>query len=255
MFSDMVMKKLLLISLFGLSLNYAHCALDGIVIPGVNWLNPHIKQVPNDNPSKIEKIIHKIEKKYEIPHGLLAAIAFTESGKSDQVLKKLVIWPWTVNANGKSYYLQNKAEAIRKVRELKSMGINMIDVGCMQINLVHHPKAFRSLDEAFSPEKNIEYAAIFLRSMYDRMKSWEKAASHYHSANSELNKKYYCKVINRYQKTSKIMHNDNDEVMHYLCKNDYNIEHYSSLDEKISKRLHHLGKMIMQQNSSRYSSL
>ena len=40
-----------------------------------------------------------------------------------------------------------------------------MDVGCMQVNLYHHAHAFSSLDNAFDPQSNVDYAARFLRSI------------------------------------------------------------------------------------------
>ena len=60
-------------------------------------------------------------------------------------------WPWTVRSGPDSFYLPSKELALRKVRELRAAGRSNIDVGCMQINLGHHPTAFASLDEAFDP--------------------------------------------------------------------------------------------------------
>ena len=71
-------------------------------------------------------------------------------------------------AEGQGRYLSSKLEAINEVRELQARGIRNIDVGCMQVNLYHHPDAFFSLEQAFDPAANVTYAAQFLRSLYRR---------------------------------------------------------------------------------------
>jgi len=138
----------------------------------------------------------RYEREYGIPTHLLSAIASTESGRYHDGLKIKLPWPWTINADNKSYFFDNKDEAIGMVRKLRARGIQSIDVGCMQVNLYHHPGAFASLDRAFDPETNIAYAAGFLRSLYDQENSWKKAAADYHSKTPRLGKDYVGLVYN-----------------------------------------------------------
>ena len=42
-----------------------------------------------------------------------------------------------------------------------------IDIGCAQVNLMHHPDAFASLEQAFDPMANADYAARFLKQLHD----------------------------------------------------------------------------------------
>jgi len=138
----------------------------------------------------------RYEREYGIPTHLLSAIASTESGRYHDGLKIRIPWPWTINANGKGYIFDSKAKAIAAVRRLKAHGVQSIDVGCMQVNIYHHPGAFASLDEAFEPQKNIAYAAGFLRGLYDEEGSWKKAAADYHSKTPGLGRKYVSEVYN-----------------------------------------------------------
>ena len=130
----------------------------------------------------------QIEKEYAIPHNLLRSIGVIESGRKQEGTRN--VWPWTVNANGKGYYFKSKTDAIRFVEQHKSKGIKNIDIGCMQVNLHHHPKAFRSISEAFQPYANIRYAAQLLSRLKKQLGSWSKAALHYHSATPKRNKVY-----------------------------------------------------------------
>lgn len=117
-----------------------------------------------------------------IPSGLLHAISKVESGRKTAA-GKIVAWPWTINVQGTGYYYPTKEEAIAAVRTFQQRGIQSIDVGCMQVNLYHHPDAFASLEQAFDPEENVAYAASFLLKLKDNHASWHKAVAHYHSAN------------------------------------------------------------------------
>jgi len=57
----------------------------------------------------------------------------------------------------------------------------------MQVNLKHHPNAFATVEDAFDPEHNADYAARFLRSLYDGPadRVWLRAAGFYHSQTPE----------------------------------------------------------------------
>ena len=74
-------------------------------------------------------------------------------------------WPWTVNAEGQGAFYDTKAEAVAAVRAMQARGVRSIDVGCGQINLMHHPDAFASLEQAFDPQANAAYAARFLKEL------------------------------------------------------------------------------------------
>ena len=67
-------------------------------------------------------------------------------------------WPWTINAEGQGLFYDTKAQAVAAVRALQARGVRSIDVGCMQVNLMHHPDAFPTLEQAFDPQTNAAYA-------------------------------------------------------------------------------------------------
>jgi Transglycosylase SLT domain len=146
------------------------------------------------------KQLPQYEKQYGIPAHLLSAIAATESGRYHDDLKIRVPWPWTINANGRGYYFDNKAEAMAAVRKLRAQGVESIDVGCMQVNLHHHPDAFASLDEAFDPQHNVAYAAVFLRALYEDEGSWKRAAADYHSKEPGKGRQYIGQVYDSWQR-------------------------------------------------------
>lgn len=134
------------------------------------------------------------EVSYQIPVHLLAAIASAESGRWHQGLDMPLPWPWTINAAGKSYYLDSKAEAIATAQQLMAKGVTSMDVGCMQVNLKHHAGAFRDLNEAFDPQANVTYAAKFLRTNYDSLGDWVRATAAYHSRTPTLGSKYLKRI-------------------------------------------------------------
>jgi len=142
----------------------------------------------------------KFEKEYQIKKHLLTTISSVETGRWDAKRQQKLAWPWTVNAQGKGTFFKTKAEAVREVKRLQKAGVKSIDVGCMQINLSYHPDAFRSVEEAFDPRKNVEYGAKFLKNLYERKgNDWMKAAMAYHSSAPEKAQKYKKKLATAYQ--------------------------------------------------------
>ena len=143
-------------------------------------------------------IIHH-EKQRSIPSGLLQAISKVESGRKS-IAGRLVAWPWTVNAQGQGYYFATKEAAIAAVQAMQFKGIKSIDVGCMQVNLYHHPYAFKNLSDAFEPAKNVAYAASFLTQLKKEHASWHTAVAHYHSANPLFHIPYRKTVLAMWRK-------------------------------------------------------
>jgi len=135
-----------------------------------------------------------------IPTHLMQSVAIAESGRYDQQHKAVLAWPWTINAEGDGKYFPTKAAAIAEVRRLQARGVQSIDVGCMQINLKHHPSAFANLETAFDPGHNIAYGAEFLRGRYEATRSWNTAVAHYHSATPERGEPYRDRVLAIWQK-------------------------------------------------------
>ena len=139
-----------------------------------------------------------------IPRDLLSAISLAETGRWNPKSRTMYPWPWTVTWGGKGRYFANKQEAVQTVKGLKASGIKNIDVGCMQINLMYHPNAFKSVEDAFNPESNIGYASRFLKGLYSNTGSWIQAAANYHSTNPLLNLNYQTKLLKIWRKISGI---------------------------------------------------
>ncbi len=142
----------------------------------------------------------KMEKVYQIKQHLLTTIASVETGRWDEEHKQKRAWPWTVNAQGKGTFFETKAEAIREVKRLQAQGVKSIDVGCMQINLAYHPDAFDNIEDAFDPQKNAQYAAKFLKNLYEANdQDWIKAAMAYHSKTPKKALRYKKKIVTAYE--------------------------------------------------------
>ena len=98
------------------------------------------------------------ERRHGLPPGLLFAISQVESGRPDPATRRREPWPWTVQAADQSLYFDSKTQAVQWVRDAMARGITSIDTGCLQVNLFFHPRAFETIDDAFDPRRNADYA-------------------------------------------------------------------------------------------------
>jgi F0F1-type ATP synthase membrane subunit c/vacuolar-type H+-ATPase subunit K len=124
--------------------------------------------------------IRAAERTFDLPAGLLMAVALTETGR--RIGDTLTPWPWSINAAGEGAWLEHRSAAIERTRELQADGVESIDVGCMQVNLKWHDAAFDSLESAFDPRTNVAYAARHLTELRAQSRDWLEAAGRYHSA-------------------------------------------------------------------------
>ncbi len=132
-----------------------------------------------------------------VPDKLLPSIARVESGRLDATTGKVRPWPWTINVEGVGYFFDSKSEVIAAVQALQAKGKRSIDVGCMQVNLMHHPKAFADLEAAFDPGTNARYAVKFLTALYQQTRDWPLATAWYHSSTPEFGEEYQRLVFGR----------------------------------------------------------
>ena len=133
-----------------------------------------------------------------MPVQLVRAISTVEAGRLDAGTHRVAPWPWTINVYGSGYFYLTKTQAMAAVLVLQAAGIQSIDVGCMQVNLMYHPQAFASLDAAFDPSANVAYAVGFLSELFRQTGSWPAAAAAYHSQTSEIGAEYEKRVMALY---------------------------------------------------------
>jgi hypothetical protein len=126
------------------------------------------------------------EARYAIPAGLLQAIGIVESGRLSEATGARQPWPWTINVEGEGRFFETKAQAVTWVRQAQIRGTRSIDIGCAQVNVMHHPAAFASLEQAFDPAANADYAARFLRELRAAAGNWMTAVGYYHSQTPDL---------------------------------------------------------------------
>ncbi len=145
-------------------------------------------------PALCRAAIALVEHIAAVPDRLMQAMAIMESGRRDDA-GTVAAWPWTINVEGVGEWFDTKQQAIAAVTAHRARGARSIDVGCMQVNLMHHPDAFASLEEAFDPTANARYAARFLQQLLAQTGSWPLAVAGYHSLTPEIGGDYAKKVL------------------------------------------------------------
>jgi hypothetical protein len=150
---------------------------------------------PLTPPAMCEAAIASAEAEKKLPARVLTAIALRESGRVDPETGRARPWPWTINFEGAGHFYASKEEAIAAVQQIQMTGAQSIDVGCMQVNLMHHPQAFASLDEAFDPKHNAAYAGSFLTALFGSFKDWGMAIAAYHSRTPGVGEAYRDQVV------------------------------------------------------------
>jgi hypothetical protein len=170
-----------------------HLLLAGLLVAALSLPEGAGAVPPLEDPPDCRPVIAAAERAEKLPRGLLGAMGRVETGRAGPD-GQVQPWPWAVQANGKGSLHPTREAAIRHVKTLQRRGLQRIDAGCLQINLMYHPQAFGSLEEAFSPEANARYAARFLRQLHGRSGSWMQAVALYHSARPELGLAYRGRV-------------------------------------------------------------
>ena len=139
-------------------------------------------QNSKDSAEICAEAVRAAERMHRLPRMLLHAVSLAESGRWDREEEESVAWPWTVTAGGKGKFFPTREAAMNEIKRLRANGVRNIDVGCMQVNLGYHGKAFARVEEALDPIHNVAYAAIWLKQLRYREGSWAHAVGRYHTA-------------------------------------------------------------------------
>lgn len=145
---------------------------------------------PSDS-TVCESEMTRAARKYDVPLGVLYAVALTETGKRGS------LHPFALNIEGASYFSSSLKEALQRFEQARKAGAKLIDIGCMQINYYYHGSHFASVVAMFDPHENVDYAARYLKSLRLKEGSWTLAAARYHAGpnNDPAQKQYVCAVI------------------------------------------------------------
>lgn len=126
--------------------------------------------------------------RHGVPTSVALTVARVESGGD----------PLAMNIQGWPAWARSAPDAVNAVRKLRAAGVTSIDVGCMQINLKHHPDAFARLEDAFDPRTNVDYGIRFLKQLHARTQSWGKAIAAYHSSDPQRQSVYLRSVLTKF---------------------------------------------------------
>ena len=170
-----------------------------ISLSGISGVVHSQSQNSYQHTLQCEYLAKEAEVRNGLPENILLSISRVETGyqRIDGVRRA---WPWTLNAGGDSAYFKTKEAALNSLKKRVKQGVTNIDIGCMQLNYRWHKQFFKNLREMINPEKNVDYGAKFLKKLYQRHGSWEKAVKYYHSSKSKFNVRYYKKVRAVWQK-------------------------------------------------------
>ncbi|MEW5728793.1 MAG: transglycosylase SLT domain-containing protein [Pseudomonadota bacterium] len=127
-------------------------------------------------------------RRHGVPEAVALTVARVESGGD----------PLAMNIQGWPAWAHSATDAVNAVRKLRAAGVTSIDVGCMQINLKHHPTAFPRLEDAFDPKVNVDYGVRFLKRLHAEKRSWGKAIASYHSSDPARQKVYLRTVLSKF---------------------------------------------------------
>lgn len=195
----------------GLRIPYLACALvgAGLVSATPVWpelwsgfYQPSVPDLAQREGSAVPSIVRDdavciaeildAQQQFAIPDNLLLAIGLQEAGRYAKT--GLTVWPWTVNAAGEGVFFSDRAKMLDWVRARQAAGTRSIDVGCMQVNQKWHGSGFASLEQAVDPYANVQYAARYLRSLYQEEGDWWKAAGRYHSGTTTYQEIYLTRL-------------------------------------------------------------
>jgi len=151
--------------------------------------------VPLTPYAMCEAAVARAEADTKLPARVLTAIALRESGRIDPDTGRARPWPWAINFEGVGHFYDTKEAAVAAVQQIQATGAQSVDVGCMQVNLMHHPNAFATLDEAFDPPHNAAYGGRFLQALFAATGDWGQAIAGYHSRTPGVGEPYRDQVV------------------------------------------------------------
>ncbi len=138
-----------------------------------------------------EQQMTRAAREYQIPLNILYSVGLTETGQHG------TLSPYDMNVDGRAVHSDTLPQALARFQFERAHGAKLIDIGCMQINHHWHAQNFRSVNEMFDPERNVQYAASFLKTLRAEEGSWTLAVARYNAGpdNPRAQRNYVCSVI------------------------------------------------------------
>lgn len=145
---------------------------------------------------RVPAAYHQVALEYDVPAGILFAIALAESGRQRKGGQTLP-YPWAMNVNGKAFYFASRTEADAHLEQLLAKSIKP-DIGLMQVNWRYHQHKLGEIRQAFDPWLNLRAGAIVLREAYRATGDWWTAVGRYHSGTPARAEAYRARVLRWY---------------------------------------------------------
>lgn len=130
----------------------------------------------------------KAANEHDVPVSVLTAVALTETGRKKNGI--LSPWPWATNVEGQGRWFDTRDLAEKFILAQYSRGTKNFDVGCFQINYRWHGYKFGAPTALFDPFLSADYAAKFLRDLFEESGDWSVAAGAYHSRTPKFAQRY-----------------------------------------------------------------
>ena len=99
-----------------------------------------------DSARPCEREMARASQQHGIPLGILYAVGLTETGRRGS------LHPYALGADGQTVFAKDMDDAIANFQAMRSKGIKLIDLGCMQINHYYHGDKFASVRAMFDPQ-------------------------------------------------------------------------------------------------------
>ncbi len=128
------------------------------------------------------------ERQFNIPPGLLVAIALVESGMDGAP------HPFAMSVQGRPVFARSTSDAARHLRDSRGQFKPNVYVGCMQISLSSHRGQFQPVERIVDPRENVFYAGRLLLRLHGEEGSWKSAVARYNGGSTRRAQGYVCKV-------------------------------------------------------------
>lgn len=130
----------------------------------------------------------EVERKLNIPSGLLVAIALVESGQDG------VPHPFAMSVNGRPVMARSAQDAARHLKDRQGQLRSNVYVGCMQLSLSVHRGQFSPVERITDPRENVAYAGRLLLRLHGDEGNWKSAVARYNGGSMRRAQAYVCKV-------------------------------------------------------------
>lgn len=132
----------------------------------------------------------RAEAEARLPENMLQAITQTEAGRLHPWTREIKPWPWTLGRAGERLFYASPGDALAALEGFWAAGERALGVGCLQVDLARHPRAFTGLAEALDPAANARAAARILAHRRRTEGGWEAALEGYRDSDPKAGRIY-----------------------------------------------------------------